>query len=220
MSEEGQNILKEKFSFSDRLFLVTTVFLIFVALWYLGDFNASLFITDIISILITIFIWYSDGILKIDIKYKYIIYYLLILIFSLIIVPRNLLNVFNILYRQGFREEIFFRLFFVGIFFIYYEEKYKNQQYFFSVVLVSNLIFASLHPQSEIIVAGLAFTAIYIKGGIIPSILAHTIFNAYLGNYYIKLLAFLPFIFIFPSINDSINKIIKFAYNKKLLKEV
>jgi hypothetical protein len=215
MSKESQETLKKKFSFRDRLFLVTAVYLIFITVWNLFDLNASLLITDIISIFITIFIWYSDGILKINLKYKYIIYYILVLISSLIIVPRNISEIFKILYRQGFREEVFFRLFFIGVFLIFYEGIYNNQQHFIYIILISNLIFASLHPHFITFFTGLAFTMIYIKGGIISCILAHTIFNAYLGNYIIKLLALLPSIFIFPSVNDLVNNITRFIYSKE-----
>jgi len=216
MSKEGQTIFNDNFSFKDRLNLVTIVCIIYAALLYLGNFNASLFITDIISILITIYIWYSDGILKIDIKYKYVIYYSLILIFSLRLLPRDILDVFTILYKNGFREEVIFRLFFVGIFYIYYKEN-NIQKDFLNIILLSNGIFAFFHTQYTgilkigIFVIGLMFTAIYIKGGIFSSILAHTIYNLYLGNesYFIKVLTFIPIVFIVPDIKNLMNNMTK-----------
>jgi len=193
----------ENFSFKKRVNIVLFVMLLFFALFYLTDFRSTFLIIDLVSIFITILIWYKDGILKIEIKIKYIIYYVSLLIISLYVFPKDLSLVIDVFMHAPLREEIIFRLFMIGIFYKFYKFENENPMYFVKMIFASNIIFMILHSYNiSIFFTGLIFSIIYIKGELVSSMLAHTIYNSYLPNkyYLIKFLAFIPIIF---SISDA-----------------
>jgi len=193
----------ENLSFKKRVNIVLFVMLLFFTLLYLTDFRSTFIITDLISIFITVIIWYKDGILKIEIKIKYILYYIFLLIISLYIFPKELSLIIDIFIHAPLREEIIFRFFMIGIFYKYYKVKDENPMNFVKMVFASNIIFMILHSYNiGIFFIGLIISIIYIKGGLVSSMLAHAIYNLYLPNKYcfIRFLAFIPIIF---SISDA-----------------
>jgi hypothetical protein len=168
-----------------RLVAITSVFCLTIFLSERYGQSTSLLIANTLSLVATPIIWKHDGILKIDIKWKYVGYYLTLLIAALVLSPKDSSTIINILYRQGFREEVLYRLFMVGIFLKYgYSEDKKEQQYFLFAVFYSNFLFMLGHPYGfigllYIFVTGIVFSYIYLFGGLPSSILAHTIHNLY-----------------------------------------
>jgi membrane protease YdiL (CAAX protease family) len=148
-------------------------------------------------------IWYKDGILKIDVKPKYVVYYTALLLISLYVFPKDLSLVFDVFTHAPLREEIIFRFFMIGIFYKYYKFEDENKSYFVRMLFASNIIFMILHSYNVgIFFTGLILSIIYIKGGLVSSMLAHTIYNLYLSNeyFYTKFLVFMPIVF---SISDA-----------------
>lgn len=204
-------------SYKNRVYIIFFIYLLILTLPYFFDFRTMLLIVDILSILITIIIWKNDGILKLDLtKFKYAIYYIFLLFFSSYIFPKSNMLVIDTFLHAPLREEIIFRLFMIGIFYKYYKSDSENPRYFLYIVIISNFIFMTLHLNVIIFFMGLFFTIIYIKGGLISSMLAHTLFNLYLSNeyYFIKVLIFLPLLFTISDIQFFVTKL-----NKKLITE-
>ena len=189
-----------------RLFAITFVFYLTIFLTGIYDLNFSLLAANLISLIITPIIWKHDGILKFDIKAKYVTYYIALLILSLILFPKDLSSVFNILYRNGIREEILQRFFMVGIFLKYvYSEEKKSQKKFLYAIFYSNILFMLSHPYTitglfYILVIGIIFSFIYVQGGLPSAILAHTIHNVYRSKEHtiLILLMLVPLVSILP----------------------
>ncbi|MFH1327312.1 MAG: CPBP family intramembrane glutamic endopeptidase [Candidatus Bathyarchaeota archaeon] len=216
--------IKSKFdiSYIARLFLITLVFVLTVFLGGKYGLNLSLLIADSISLIITPIIWKLDGILKFDIKVKYVAYYVALLIFSILLFPKDLSTIINILYRNGFREEVFNRFFMVGLFLKYgYSEDKKAQHKFLYAVFYSNILFMISHPYDligliYILVVGIVFSYIYALGGLPSSILAHTIHNVYKSKEQtvLILLILVPLASNLPVVNQLRNKLLD-VFSKK-----
>lgn len=121
-----------------RLITITLVFYLTVFLSGKYGLNTAFLVANTLSLVITPVVWKYDGILKLDVKWKYIGYYLVLLLLSLQVFPRDLYTISKVLYRQGFREEVLYRFFMNGIFLKYgYNEDAKEQQKCLLAVFVS-----------------------------------------------------------------------------------
>lgn len=209
--------IKSKFdiSYIARLSLITLVFVLTVFLAEKYGLNLSLLVADSISLIITPIVWKLDGILKFDIKVKYVAYYVALLIFSFLLFPKDFSTIINILYRNGFREEVFNRFFMVGVFLKYgYSEDKKTQRKFLYAVFYSNILFMISHPYDligliYILVVGIIFSYIYALGGLPSSMLAHAIHNVYTSKEHtvLILLILVPLVSILPVTNQLKNKL-------------
>jgi len=170
--------------YSSRLVLITLVFYLTIILAGKTNLNTALLLANTLSIIITIAIWYKDKILKIEIKWKTLAYYLTLLIGSAIIFPRDITTITSILYRNGFREEVLYRFFMVGIFLKYgYTDTDETKKILYAV-LYSNILFMMGHGYDliglfYIFIIGTIFSLIYLKGGLPSVIIAHTLHNLY-----------------------------------------
>lgn len=167
-----------------RIVAITLVFYLHVYLLGKYDLNFSLLVVDSISLIITPIIWIHDGILRIEIKANYLIYYIGIFCFSIVTHPSDLTSVINILYRNGVREEVFVRFFMLGIFLKYYYNDNETQKKIGSALVISNLFFMVMHNYDlirlfSIFIFGMVFSFIYLQGGLLSAILAHTLHNVY-----------------------------------------
>lgn len=182
-----QNASKEPLDIDYLVRLIAITVLFYLTFFLSGRYgqNTSLLIVNTISLVATPIIWKHDGILRGDLKWKYIGYYLTLLIVSLVLFPKDSSTIINILYQQGFREEVLYRFFLVGIFLKYgYSERKKEQHYFLFALFYSNILFMLGHPYGfiglfYIYMTGIIFSCIYLFGGLPSSILAHTIHNLY-----------------------------------------
>jgi len=99
---------------------------------YLGlkyGFRIGLLVMGIFSLLATLILWTFDGILELDFKPKYTLYYAALTILPTLISPEYA-SIIRVMFDTGFREEMFYRFFMVGIFKKYYliEEKRNNKK--------------------------------------------------------------------------------------------
>ena len=124
---------KSKFDVTYNIWLsiFTLVFLLTALLSREFGLNISLLVANLLSIILTLLIWRKDGILRLDIKTKYSMYYLFLLLFFITLYPKDISSVTNILYKNGFREEVLYRFFMVGIFLKYfYSDNEESQKKF------------------------------------------------------------------------------------------
>jgi len=209
--------LKSKYdiSYIARLFLITSVFVLTVLLGGKYGLNYSLLVADSISLIITPIVWKLDGILKFDFRVKYVAYYVALLVSSFLLFPKDVSTITNILYRNGFREEVFNRFFMVGVFLKYgYSEDKKAQHKFLYALFYANILFMISHPYDLIgliytLIVGIIFSFIYILGGLPSSILAHTIHNVYRSKEHtiLILLILVPLVSNLPVVNQLNNKL-------------
>jgi hypothetical protein len=187
-----------------RVIAITLVFYLTVFLSGRYGLNFSLLVVDSISLILTPLIWRHDGILKLEFKAKYVLYYLLFLGFTIILEPKDISNVINILYRNGFREEALYRFFMVGIFLKYgYSDTKESQKKFLIAIVCSNLLFMLMHNYSliglfSVFIFGLVFSLIYFQGGLLSAVLAHTLHNVYTSRGY----SFLSLLLIIPLLGE------------------
>lgn len=199
VASEGQflDINGYKEEIRKRLILVALLLVLHDILSIYYNTRILFYIIDTLSIAITLIIWKIDNILVFDLKYRYIGYYFFIFLFALFLYPKDITEISNTLLRAPVREEIFFRFFMIGIFLKYYKLTNDSKKLFLLPLIGSNIIFMLLHGNISLLFIGIIFSTIYIKGGIVSSILAHTMYNLYLSNdyYLIKILVVIPIIF-------------------------
>ena len=168
-----------------RVIAITLVFYLTVFLSTRYGLDFSLLVVDSIALILTPLIWKHDGVLKLEFKTKYGLYYLLLLGFTIILIPKDISTIISILYRNGFREEVLYRFFMVGIFLKYgHSEAKESQNKFLIAIVCSNILFMLMHNYNliglfSVFIFGLIFSLIYFQGGLPCSILAHTLHNVY-----------------------------------------
>ncbi|MHA1410590.1 MAG: CPBP family intramembrane glutamic endopeptidase [Candidatus Odinarchaeia archaeon] len=212
--------------FVEKIFLVTSFFLIYLTLpWFIG-FNISFFLIFTISTIITIYIWKKEDMLKeFNFGLKYAIYYVILLIVSYLLIPSNH-KILKVLYNNGIREELFFRFFMVGIFLKNIkEDTTRNKVILNSVLIYTNIIFTFAHDVDilrhiYLLLVGIIFSSIFLCCGILSSIFFHTIHNIYMPEDHplIAIFCILPLIYSSLKINTRI--ISKYLNNLKLFFEI
>ena len=167
-----------------RILLIVAVFSLNLILSSQIGLNNSLLIVNAMAIISTLTIQRCDGLLKNDFRLGYVAYYLTLLAASIIMFPSHTDLILSLMYRNGFREEVLFRFFMVGIFLRYNTADAGDQKKLLYVILASNLLFLMGHPYNwiglvSVFVFGMVFTLIYVFGGLPSAIIAHTLHNFY-----------------------------------------
>jgi len=110
----------------------------------------------------------------------------MIIIFS----PNKLNEWYTIVIRQGLREELYFRFCMLGILKSSNEWKKLNTIQKTFILFVNSMLFTLLHIQYQAISdyltllwISLIFSYLFIENGIVPAIVAHSVWNFYLNLY-------------------------------------
>jgi len=202
--------------FRSRILLIVAVFSLYLLLSSQIGLNNSLLIVNAIAIISTLTIWRIDGLLKIDLRLGYVAYYLTLLAASIIVFPSHTDLILSLMYRNGFREEVLFRFFMVGIFLRYNTADAGDQKKLLYAILASNLLFMMGHPYGwiglvSVFAFGIMFTLIYVLGGLPSAIIAHTLHNFYQTQdiTMLSLLLLLPLIMKYTSQHNLVNRLKK-----------
>jgi hypothetical protein len=201
-----------------RMLLVIAVFLLNLILSSKIGLNDSLLVVNAVAIISTLTLWSHDGLLRIDLRLGYVLYYLALFAASAIAFPNHTDQLLSLLYRNGFREEVLFRLFMVGIFHRYNTpENEENKRKLTYAILVSNTLFMVSHPYNwvglaSVFVFGIVFTMTYVQGGLPSAIIAHTLYNFYqtVDHNLLSLLLILPLVKSHLSPTNLTNKVKEF----------
>jgi len=199
-----------------RILLIVAVFSLNLLLSSQIGLNNSLLVVNVIAIISTLTIWRFDGLLKIDFRLGYLAYYLTLLAASIIVFPSHTDLILSLIYRNGFREEVLFRFFMVGIFLRYNTADAGDQKKLLYAILASNLLFMAGHPYNwiglvSVFAFGVVFTLIYVLGGLPSAIIAHTLHNFYQTQdiTMLSLLLLLPLIMKYASQHNLVNRLKK-----------
>ena len=127
-------------------------------------------------------------------------------IIFLVVYPPKLTEWYTIFLLQGFREELFFRFFMLGMFGKWLFPEYGAGLSIRSILLIilNSVFFACVHAQytelmSLIVVfaLGLGFSYFFVKMGLIPSVILHATWNIYLPIRWPAILFFLVLLAIY-----------------------
>lgn len=175
---------KEVFNIDSSLSRTIQSLLIYIL--FLGanviNLEFALATMSIISIIITFFYYHRDGFFYIS-KKKFVISLVFVFVGILLIMIKRptLEEVFEIVVKQGMAEELIFRLGMLGILRIHLKVETVIQKETWAVLLINSGLFSLLHHNIflSLFVLSLVYGYLFLKVGIVSSIVFHAIWNFY-----------------------------------------
>lgn len=173
------------------------MYLIFVLLYFI-NLELALGVMFLVSIVITFIYYHRDGLLKIDKRFVYTsLFFALAGIFIIYLRKPTTEEVFSIVVKQGIAEEVIFRLGMLGILrrHLRIESPLPRNTWFY--IIGNSILFMFLHPTIyvAIFVVSVIYGYVFLKLGIVATIVLHALWNFYLNLYALAIVALLIFIY-------------------------
>jgi hypothetical protein len=144
----------------------------------------ALAIVSALSIILTIFYYNRDGFLYLSKKKSLVSLAFVFVGILLIMLKRpSIEGLFTIIVKQGIAEELIFRLGMLGILRIHLKFETIIQKETWAVLLLNSGLFSLLHHNIflSLFVLSLIYGYLFLKFGIVSSIVSHVLWNFYLN---------------------------------------
>ena len=157
------------------------LYILFLLLNFI-NFEFALVIMSALSIIITIFYYYRDGLFYLS-KKKSVVSLAFVFVGILLIMLKRptIEEVFVIVVKQGIAEELIFRLGMLGILRTHLKVETIIQKETWAVLLLNSGLFSLLHHNIflSLFVLSLVYGYLFLKLGIVSSIVFHALWNFY-----------------------------------------